>query len=199
MKKYIFNGTSYAPEIPEGELALWKAQNVLGAKNLLRFPYASASQTNNGVEFTVNNDGSIVINGAATADTIFALASNVHGTSRETLLKCGSMILSGGVSDDIYINFWNAKGDGGNVASKTNSATITFENQSAGFNIVIIVKSGAVADNITMYPMLRLASDPDDTWTPYAPSNKDLYDMVRALQSGTTANTNRGGDENSDS
>lgn len=178
---------------------IWKAQNVLGAKNLLRFPYASASQTNNGVEFTVNNDGSIVINGTATADTAFALASNTYGTSRETLLKCRDMVLSGGISDNIYIYFWNAKGDGANVTNKGNSAAITFENQSAGFDIVIAVKNGTVADNITMYPMLCLASDPDATWTPYAPSNKDLYDMVRALQSGTTATTNRGGDENSDS
>lgn len=47
--------------------------------------------------------------------------------------------------------------------------------------IRLVIEDGSV-DNVVYHPMLRFASDSDNTWTPYAPSNKELYDMVRALQ-----------------
>ncbi len=47
--------------------------NVCGCKNLIPYPYADTTKTENGVTFTVNSDGSITVNGTATQNTIFNL------------------------------------------------------------------------------------------------------------------------------
>ncbi len=47
--------------------------NVYGCKNLIPYPYADTTKTENGVTFTVNSDGSITVNGTATQNTIFNL------------------------------------------------------------------------------------------------------------------------------
>ena len=211
MKKYVYNGTSYVPEIPEGELALWKAQNVLGAKNLLKFPYAHISKTVNGITFDVGDDGSITTNGTPTGYASIDLenkSSNLKLEAGDYIFSCSGVFTGNGQ----YCGVWYKADDATagvilgvcNVTRQTVTITITEEmennvvNGSGYFLVRLVIESGVV-DNVVYRPMLRLASDPYDTWTPYAPSNKDLYDMVRALQSGTTATTNRGSDENSDS
>ena len=40
--------------------------------------------------------------------------------------------------------------------------------------VQIVVKNGASISNLTFKPMLRLASDPDDTYQPYAMTNREL-------------------------
>ena len=41
-----------------------------------------------------------------------------------------------------------------------------------------VVASGKTANNDVFYPMLRLASDPDDTYVPYVMTNKELTEKV---------------------
>ena len=38
----------------------------------------------------------------------------------------------------------------------------------------IVIKNGTTVSNKMFYPMLRLASDPDDTYQPYAMTNREL-------------------------
>ena len=40
--------------------------------------------------------------------------------------------------------------------------------------------------HIKLYPMLRLASDPDDTYTPYAKTNKELTEDVKRIPTAPT-------------
>ena len=46
-------------------------------KNLLPFPYETTTKTQNGISLTVNDDGSILLNGTATAGTTFYLYQNI--------------------------------------------------------------------------------------------------------------------------
>ena len=51
---------TYVPYVPTNrELVSWRANNKLGAKNLLRYPYADITKTVNGITFTDNGDGTI--------------------------------------------------------------------------------------------------------------------------------------------
>lgn len=229
MKKYVYNGTSYVPEIPEGELALWNAQNVLGAKNLLVFPYSASSANYGGVAFTALGDGSIGVEGTSTDYSHLELLARTSDKGK--LLKAGQYIVSMLTKDsnvqnidipnlDMIVRLYDVSQPAfidPPLATLTSSMgrTASFEltedmynkiqNGEYQLNIRLYVKaSGVVVPSGTkVFPMISLASDPDDTWTPYAPSNKDLYDMVRALQSGNASlNANRGGgesEENSDS
>ena len=50
---------------------------VVRGKNLIKYPYVTASRTMNGVKYTVNKDGSVTVVGTATAASYFILNSNV--------------------------------------------------------------------------------------------------------------------------
>ena len=50
---------------------------VVRGKNLIKYPYATASRTMNGVKYTVNKDGSVTVVGTATAASFFILNENV--------------------------------------------------------------------------------------------------------------------------
>ena len=50
---------------------------VVRGKNLIKYPYATASRTMNGIRYTVNKDGSVSVVGTATAASYFILNGNV--------------------------------------------------------------------------------------------------------------------------
>ena len=50
---------------------------VVRGKNLIKYPYVTASRTMNGVKYTVNKDGSVTVVGTATAASYFILNGNV--------------------------------------------------------------------------------------------------------------------------
>lgn len=138
------------------------AQGVLGAKNLL--PNTGTSQTINGITFTVNDDGSVTANGTATAQAIFWVTGS--NNNRYTFDK--DVIISGcpsGGSGSTY-----ALG-GNNVGIVTDEAMITAGN---AISVACVIYSGVTVSNLTFKPMLRLASDPDDTYQPYTMTNREL-------------------------
>jgi hypothetical protein len=73
--------------------------------------------------------------------------------------------------------------------SNSNIATVSHGNNEVNFNnptdqqtaAYIGVNNGATVNNLTIYPMLRLAEDTDTTYQPYAMTNKELTDNVAAL------------------
>lgn len=152
-------------------------QNVMGAKNLLAYPYYEGSKTQNGVTFTVNADGSITvsINGAATADTWFNLAQNpafmAPGDSY-TVSGCPS----GGSSGTYCLRYTNNT----DQAYEDTGSGVDVEGFASSYTNVqlyIRVKSGTtISTPVTFYPMVRLAEYTDPTYEPYAMTNKQLTD-----------------------
>lgn len=140
-------------------------------KNLLPYPYIDTTKTVNGIIFTDNGDGSITMNGTATADSIFLLGP--------VSLKAGTYTLSVNDSgfNSNYCNFqlsnseknlwWGIK----NVTSSTGVNTYTL-NEDLLFNYNrLIVKSGHTMDNVTWKPMVRRTEITDDTYKPYKSSS----------------------------
>ena len=150
-------------------------QGVLGAKNLIQ--NMGVAQTVSGVTFTLNADGSVTANGTATA----AIPFNVSGNILDRLDPTQEYILSGcpkGGSAStyrIYVSYQPGNGNLGNdygdgVRFSLSSTSVTYTT----IVIYIFISSGAVLNNIVFRPMLRLASDPDGTYQPYAKTNFQL-------------------------
>ena len=151
---------------------------VLGAKNLL--PNTASTQTINGVTFTVNSDGSVNANGTATNNTAFPLNLNVTDLIiGESYIWSGCPSGGGDITYQIRIGKKSSASDtwGTKIGMDSgNGLQITIPQNDYGFVVHIYIANGQTVNNLTFYPMLRLASDPDDTYAPYAMTNKELTD-----------------------
>lgn len=170
LRKADITDPTYEPyhESVEEEIEqVYAGNGVLGAKNLLENKATTA--TIKSVVMTVNSDKTVTANGTndGTGNSTFALNSALS-------LKAGSYILSGGVNADVYLNLYKS------VSPYTTYAR-TFANDvkftlSADDTVVVqcVVGNGKTASNAVFKPMLRLASDPDDTYVPHAMTNREL-------------------------
>lgn len=161
-------------------------QAVLGSKNLIPFPYSTASQTISNVTFTVNTDGSITIDtngGTASATADFELVTYQKLGQISTV---SDLVLSGGLSNDIKILCRTS--DDTYIINNGTERTIP---KNSTFNIALRLQvvSGVAVNNVTVYPMLRLASDTDDTYAPYAKTNRELTEDVANIPTVSVTHT----------
>lgn len=153
--------------------SLYSMMNVNGAKNILPCELA-VSDTISGVTFTVNSDGTIIVNGTATEDISYALHANT-----EILPPNRDCILTGcpsGGSKNTYflvIGLWT--GSHYNTARSDYGSGIAFNsNNGLGVSAGINIKAGTVINNLTFKPMIRDGAIADDTYVPYAMPNRQL-------------------------
>lgn len=138
--------------------------NVLGAKNLL--PNMATTQEINGITFTINSDGSITVNGTATANAELDIATNVPLN--------GDFILSDAIAGESghYWAFANVDSGARQYILTETEMPITVSTKLDYFRVKVF--SGETVSNVTFKPMIRLASITDDTYVPYVPTNKEL-------------------------
>lgn len=140
-------------------------------KNLLK--NTANSQTKNGVTFTVNEDGSVTVNGTASefiSLPIFGIPSDLQG-KRLTLTGCPS----GGNYQTGFALYGNKKSDQNTFIKDVGDGdTAIVPNEDCGF--YILVRKNATVNNLTFYPMLRFADITDDTYEPYRPSVQEQID-----------------------
>lgn len=157
---------------------------TLGAHNLLR--NLAVSQVINGVTFTVNSDGTVTVStgsGGATADTNFYLNPSTQ-TWVNPDYPYGNYILSGcpsGGSAGTYRLALSRQGatsvfDSGSGASFTHSSGVT------SLAIIQVFSGAVITTPITFKPMIRLASDSDSTYVPYAISNRQITDTNKLVE-----------------
>ena len=180
---------TYVPYIPDNtELMTWEANGILGAKNILPFPYKVSSTSSGGVNVIVNNDGTLTVttpSGASTSAYDFALFGS-YGSTAE-LIDAGNYIASiENTNSKITIR--------GAYGSTTLGYATDNWNISAASGIsylMIRFDSGLNLDSaITLKPMLRLASDTDPTYAPYAMTNGELTEAVTPVHTSATAASN---------
>lgn len=162
-----------------------------GAHNLL--PNNAKTQVINGVTFTVNSDGSVTANVPANPNAVTLSLTTTLKLPAGTYKLTGCP--SGGSTTRYYMQ------GVGNVDYTTGSAildtgegftfTLTATNTLL-FNILI--RTGFTeGGTITFYPMIRLASDPDTTYRPYAMTNRRLTERMSVgyMKVSLTANTTK--------
>lgn len=137
-------------------------------KQLIPFPYRFVSGTRSGVAITVNNDGTILLNG--TSEKQFYMTMCI--LYPETLPK-GTYTLSGEPIGDISIGADAKTADGKwikTLALKDRTFAVDW-NGYERIDFYYVVQTGAVLDNLTVYPMLNFGS----TAQPFEPYKVEEY------------------------
>ena len=144
------------------------------SKNLL--PIRAITQTISGVTFTVNADGSVKVNGTASANALFWFLGSANATMT---LPSGNYTLSGcpsgGTSSTYRISAYDSTGQG---YQHDYGSGANFTSLDAGMKFAIVVFSGATLNNKVFYPMVRRSDIADDTYVPYAMTNVELSNNV---------------------
>ncbi|MDE6833921.1 MAG: hypothetical protein K2J39_06740, partial [Ruminococcus sp.] len=154
-------------------------------KNLLK--NTAISRTQSGVTFTVNEDGSVNVNGTATGNTFFYINSNFAIGNKPAILSgCPA---GGGVSR-YQIDMLDNDNISGIIAADTGSGkTIDksmFETGTA--TVRIRINNGTVVNNLVFKPMIRYAEIADDTYEPYKPSIEERLEALENAISGGISN-----------
>lgn len=182
--------TTYRPYVPtNSQLLSYKDNGVLGAKNLLDCSLETLKKKNpnlawngntctvNGLKITINNDNSITI-------------SRVEVSNSDTWVNLTTV---GDMPEDNYILSGCPVGSGEStyaIATRNSNNELLFvdENGYTGrfpkstSSITLYIKRGNNPSSpVTFYPMVRLASDTDPTYQPYAKTNTELTKDTKGL------------------
>lgn len=127
-------------------------------------PSLNTTRTINGVTFTKNKDGSITMNGTATAETTYPINVNTTTNTRTVLLKANSKyrMLSSYESGKYTTQVFYLKN---NATTYSSSLIETVEETKAG--MYIRVYKDAVLENVTIYPQITKGEE----YKPYVPYN----------------------------
>lgn len=139
--------------------------------------------TLNGVTCTNNGDGSFTLNGAATRDTFFDIFVPQFNARTGTPLPSAKYRLTGcpsGGGRDTYTLYTTPSYASDLGSGVTNTSTITGGS--------IFVKDGCACNNLVFKPMIRLASQGDDTFTPFVSTTHDItWTSAGTVYGGTLA------------
>lgn len=138
-------------------IALNKQTLGYSKKNLLKT--VAGTSTSSGVTITVNDDGSVIANGTATADVWKTLNGDFVFEANKKYIASGAT----GGSDETY--FFST----GTIIDRVyNDEKIqTIRSTDTVKKIQIAIRKGYTAENLTFYPMIRSADIADGTYEPY--------------------------------
>ena len=164
-------GTTALPYQPyfKGLKNAYFKEIVSTGRNLIPYPYADTTKTVNGVTFTDNGDGSITVNGTATADTEFFFAQNKY-------FKQGSYTISGcpagGNSSTYYIAL------GSSVDIDIGSGYTRIISTPISLNLFIRIKQNVTVSNLVFRPMLNAGT----TALPYEPYKQSVLSLPAPVE-----------------
>lgn len=160
------------------------------SRNLLVYPYRDKIRSGNGIVWTINEDGSITLNGSSNGSFSYVmLYESIYAPLK---LKNGNYIASlMGCDDKLIVCRLDLRNTSDNSRARilfqlySNDKTVIFNISSSEYEALEngsmyiwgqvytysknLADENVVFDNLTIYPMVRLASDTDDTWQPYHP------------------------------
>lgn len=161
-QEYTMRETAAGLEIIDG--ALTEVEEIRGktvaATNLIPYPYIETTKTVNGVTFTDNGDGTITVNGTATADSDFSIQS-----WKSVYLPAGDYFFSGtpsnGSTTTYYINYAAKNGDTTifDFQEVGNGRAITASQNITNIYGAIRIKAGAVLSNVIFRPMMNAGTE----------------------------------------
>lgn len=163
---------------------------ILGAKNLL--PNTAATQTVNGITFTVNSDGSITASGTATDTAFIDLYIPASSISAFNAILSGCPSGGGANSYELLATlvisgtptYYRDYGDGVIIPASASGQV-----SQANINVRVSVRSG-VTINQTFRPMIRPATVASNTFRPYAMTNRELTLNLEYKEITATTNAN---------
>ena len=171
------NPTTFEPYSNICPIVGWDEVSVdVRGRNMLKI--VEQTRTASGVTATVNEDGTITVNGTATASTVVLMNLEYYTTSSPAQ-NIGKKCIPNGrytVSMDAPNNNYRFQVIASNNASGTDGIATIISASSGEFTIDdayaynwarLYIQNGTVANNVVLKPMLRFESDTDTTFEPY--------------------------------
>lgn len=130
-------------------------------ENLVKFPYRTSSANKNGLVFTSHQDGSITVDGTATADTWYMVEGGIEKRLPMNTPITLSGCLAGGSIRSYYIGLYL----GGKWFSDVGNGNtnIKFTTREIASRVEISIVKGTVCNSLTFYPKIEVGT----TITPY--------------------------------
>lgn len=170
-------------------------------KNRFKYPYTDTTKTVNGITFTDNGDGSITINGTATAQANFYIKSGVwrfdpNNTIEEGTYSINNISRNGNIF--LCLNLYDAEGNPSTyVQSSSGAASFTVNKTMSLSNPRIVVYNGQTVNNLTVCPQLELGSvstEPEPPgigeWYIYKKNKNFVFDGTQSNPQINTSMTN---------
>ena len=162
------------PDAPVEIVSVDKPVVTVRGKNLLS--PSLESKTVYGVTFTVNDDGSITVNGTATQGAYFwCYGTGTQATKQKPLPK-GKYTVSGmttAINGFIIAAAVRASASADRVVlgygDTEESASFTVTTDTALCDVLVSVSTGTTIDNVTIYPMLEVGDVATEYEAPIAP------------------------------
>lgn len=147
---------------------------VSTGRNLIPYPYNETTVTKNGITFTVNNDGTINVNGTATdGDALFYLVSAYNLSLSEESYFSGCP--AGGSSSSYSLQAYTPAS---RYYSDTGSGFLLPANIDVA--VVLVVRNGYTANNLVFKPILNYGSSA----LPYEPYTQSVLSLPEAVENG---------------
>lgn len=145
-------------------------QNTISGKNLLVYPYQSTSMTN-GITFTSNSDGTVILNGTNNNSGNSAFYF-VRSSSPSLELPAGTYYMIPISNPAAYYSlydgttYYNFNADNGWTVTLNSAITVS------AFYVIVKKGNATVFDNMKIYPMLSTQSGQTESdYEPYVGAN----------------------------
>ena len=173
MLNYGSSALPYMPYFSGLKNAFFK-EIVSTGRNLIPYPYNETTVTKNGITFTVNNDGTINVNGTATdGDALFYLVSAYNLSLSEESYFSGCP--AGGSSSSYSLQAYTSAS---RYYSDTGSGFLLPANIDVA--VVLVVRNGYTANNLVFKPILNYGSSA----LPYEPYTQSVLSLPEAVENG---------------
>ena len=131
-------------------------------ENLVKFPYSTSAASRNGLVITPQQDGSVTVNGTATADTWYAINQRIEKRLPMNTPMTLSGCPAGGSTKSYYIGLYlSGKWF---VDAGTGNTGIKFTTREIASRVEVSIVKGTVCNNMTFYPKIEVGT----TITPYS-------------------------------
>ena len=162
------------------------AYNLTGAKNLC--PNNASDTTTTDITWDVLSDGSIQVSGTPAANRFLELG---YATLPPGTYKVTTLAGQDEENSRVWLTVYAGSGYS-NVIARSNSSSGTPNTFTLGsektVKMALNVSSGS-AINTRVFPMCRVASITDDTYVPFAMTNKQLTDEISKFAKYSTSET----------
>lgn len=143
--------------------------STLQGQNLIPYPYDGTEGNTNGITWTVNDDGSVTANGTASKEAPYSLIYPYNLSTMKSLQLGNTYIISDGLTDEQHTNVGYmqlVRYDKNNptnwkyeVFSMKGTEIYTANDENTlQYGIMLIIRNGATANNITFKPMLEVGT-----------------------------------------
>ena len=168
----------------------------LGGHNLLQYPFVNPYIYSAGITWTDKGDGTITANGTvdSNSESHYVPYSRYGIENREYFyLPNGNYILnnqgfSDGSNNSHYIALYVTKNGSAQELARYTTQEVSFtvngddgHTDGAFIQVQFIIYRGSTVSNLNFSPMIRLATDSNTTFTPYAKSNLELTEDVKSI------------------